>query len=323
MKKILFYLCIVILILGSLITVIIFNNNKLDFANKSVVYIESINEDVIKSGSGFVYKVEDNKNYIVTSYHVIEDYTNVYVYNSDKKKVSASVLNYDEYTDIAVLVIEDNLDLKEINIGNSNSINREDEIYVVGTPLNIENINTVTEGKITVQNKEITINTTHGSSNLDAIEVSAEVDYGNSGGPLLNKNNEVIGVMFVKEESVNGLSYALPINYVMDIVEKLENNELKRPNLGAVMCNTTNTKILNEYGVSVDDIVGVVILNLNKSYILDSAGLQKGDIITKFDNIEISNVNELREELYKKTVGDVVGIEYYRNGMYYEVNIQL
>lgn len=322
MKKILCCLCAVILIFGSITIVIIFNCSKLNSVNKSVVYIESINEDVIKSGSGFVYKVEDNKNYIVTSYHVIEDYTNVYVYDSNRKKVKASVLNYDEYIDIAVLTIEDNLGLKEISIGNSNFINREDEIYVVGTPLNIENINTVTKGKITVCNKEITINTTHGSSNLNAIEVSAEVDYGNSGGPLLNKNSEVIGVMFIKEES-NNKSYALPINFVIEITDKLIDNELKRPNLGAVMCNTTNIELLYTYGINYIDINGVVLLEVKSNYALDNANLKKGDIITYFHNKRINNVNELREELYKKTMGDSIEIEYYRNGNYYKVNIQL
>ena len=59
--------------------------------------------------------------------------------------------------------------------------------------------------------------------------------YGNSGGPLLNKNDKVIGMMFVKDEKFDEVSYALPINFVIDIVEKLENNELNRPNLGAII----------------------------------------------------------------------------------------
>lgn len=323
MKKILVYIGIVVLILGSLITVLIFNeNSKLDSVYDSIVYIESIDEETIRSGSGFVYKVDDDKDYIVTSYHVIEGYTNIYVYNNDKEKVKASILNYDEYTDIAILTIKNSLELKEISIGDSDKVSVDDKIYVVGTPLDIKNINTKVEGKVSFVDKEITISTTHGSSNLSAIEVSAEVDYGNSGGPLLNKNGKVIGMMFVKEENID-ISYALPINFVMDIVEKLENNELKRPNLGAVMCNTTNVELLNEYGVNIDIISGVVLLVVNENYTLYNAGLQKGDIITKFDGKDVSNVNELREELYKKEVGDKVVIEYYRNGIYYKVDIEL
>ena len=322
MKKKVFYISVSILVLVGLITILMYNKKaNINKVYDSVVYIESIDEETVTSGSGFIYKVEDNKNYIVTCYHVIEGYTDVYVYNNNKEKVKANILNYDEYTDIAVLTIEDSLGLKEISIGDSTKSNVDDEIYVVGTPIEISNINTISDGIINAIDKEITITTTHGTSNLKSIAVSAKVDYGNSGGPLLNKNNEVIGMMFVKE--LDEISFALPINFVMDIVNKLENNELNRPSLGAVMCNTTNTELLNEYNIKIDNVNGVVLIKVNKDHSLYKAGLQKGDIITKLDDKEVGNVNELREELYRKEVGDSTSIEYYRNGTYYGVDIEL
>ncbi|MBR6690875.1 MAG: serine protease [Bacilli bacterium] len=319
MKKILGYIGIIILILGSLITVLILN--KKDNIYNSVVYIESIDETTIRSGSGFVYKIEDGINYVVTSYHVIEGYTDVYVYNNEKEKVKADILNYDEYTDIAVLTIKDVLKLKEISIGNSDKVNVNDKIYVIGTPLDISNINTKVAGTILSVNKKITIETTHGSSNLNVIEVNAKVDDGNSGSPLLNSINEVIGMMFIKEN--DEVSYALPINFVMDIAEKLESKELNRPNLGAVMCNTTNTDLLNEYGINTNHDYGVVLLEVNSLSVLDNAKLQKGDVITKFDNKKITNVNQLREELYKNKIGDKIEIEYYRDVTPHKVIIEL
>lgn len=315
MKKILVYIGISLFILGSCITVLIFNKNNI---NDSVVYIECIDEVSIRSGTGFVYKVVGGKNYIVTSYHVIEGYNDIYVYNSDKKKIKASVLNYDEYTDIAILIVEDKLDLEEVIVGDSSNIKEEDKVYAIGA-FDLENIKS--KGKIIYTEKEITIDTTHGSSNLNVIELDIDVTYGNSGGPLLNENNEVIGMMFVKEENKN-IAYALPINFVMDIVIKLENNELERPNLGAVMCNSTNTELLNEYEINVE-IDGVVLLELNELGILYQTGLQKGDVITEFNGITISNVTELREELYKNEKGNIVSISYFRNDMYYKVDIEL
>lgn len=322
MKKIVFYVS-AILILGSLVTVLMFNKCSKNDINDSVVYIESIDSETIKSGSGFVYKVNSDNAYIITSYHVIEGYSDIYVYNNNKEKVKAEIINYDEYTDISVLSINNNLDLKEINIGDSDKININDNIYVVGTPIDIKNINTKVEGVILNNKEEITINTTHGSSNFVAIEVSAEIDYGNSGGPLLNANYEVIGMMFVKDETSRNKGYALPINFVIDIANKLINNELKRPNLGTVMCNTTNLELLNQHELSIDNINGVVILEVKDIGLLYNSGLQKGDIITKFDGKMVNNVNELREELYKKQVGNSVQIEYYRNGNYYKINIEL
>lgn len=323
MKKIVFYISILIIILGSLITVLMFNRYSKNYINDSIVYIESIDSETIKSGSGFVYKIMDSETYIVTSYHVIENYNDIYVYNNDKDKVKADIVNYDEYTDIAVLSINNKLDLKEINIGDSDKVNDRDNIYVVGTPIDIKNINTKVSGIVFNNKKEITIKTTNGSSNLETIEVSANIDYGNSGGPLLNSNYEVIGMMFVKNETTSNRGYALPINFVIDIASKLINNELKRPSLGAVMCNATNLELINQYGINIDNINGVVILEVKDNGLLSNLGLQKGDVITKFDSKLVNNVNEFREALYKKEVGNITQIEYYRNENYYIINIEL
>lgn len=193
----------------------------LDSIYNSVVYIESINEDTIKNGSGFVYKVDNNKNYIITSYHVIKGYEDIYVYNNEKQKQKASIVNYDEYADIAILSIENVLTLKDISIGDSNKVNIGDEIYVIGTPLSIDYINTISKGIVTYTNRKLIVGSDY---KFNTIQVDAKVDNGNSGGPLLNSSGEVIGMMFIKEESVDGISFALPINFVMDIVEKLEYN---------------------------------------------------------------------------------------------------
>ena len=194
-------------------------------------------------------------------------------------------------------------------------------MFTIGNSLGLENINSKTNGKIVDVEKEITIETTHGSSNLSVIELDIDVTYGNSGGPLLNINKEIIGVMFVKEDGKN-IAYALPINFVVDIVRKLENNKLQRPNLGATMCNSTNTELLNEYGISVE-IEGVVLLELNELGILYKSGLQIGDVITEFNGNPTNNVNKLREELYKKEKGDIIEIKYLREDIYYKVNIKL
>ena len=322
MKKIVFYISVV-LMLGSLMTVLVFNKNSENNINDSVVYVESIDSETIKSGSGFVYKINGDNTYIITSYHVIEGFNNIYVYNNAKEKVKVDIIGFDEYTDVAVLSINNGLGLKQISIGNSNKVSNSDDIFVVGTPIDIENINTKVSGVISKNKKEITINTTHGTSNLGVLEVNAKIDYGNSGGPLLNSNYEVIGMVFVKDETSSNKGYALPINFVIDIANKLINNELKRPNLGAVMCNTTNLDLLNQYGIRIDNINGVVILEVKEQGLLYNLGLQKGDIITKFDGKVVNDVNQFREALYKKETGDKVQIEYYQDRVYQEVDIQL
>lgn len=225
MKKIISY--IVILILGLLIGCFTIhleiNNNNLQDIYNSLVYIESYDEETIKSGSGFVYKTDKNKNYIITSYHVVSGYSSIYIYNTSKKKEKANIVAFNEESDIAVLSIENKLNLKEINIGNSDSVEIGEDIYVLGTPLNIDYISTLSKGIVSFVNRKITVNTSYGSNKYNTIQVDARVDEGNSGGPILNSKGEVIGVMFVKEENVEGIGFGLPINYVMDVVKNLEN----------------------------------------------------------------------------------------------------
>lgn len=225
MKKVLLYVFLVTvgIVIGFGIVEFSKPKSNLDIYD-SLVYIESFDEDTIKSGSGFVYKVRNNKTYIVTNYHVIDGYSNIYVYNTEKKNVKASVLNYDRLNDIAILVIDNSLNLKEISIGNSDDIKVGDEIYVAGTPLNIDYISTINKGIISFVNRKITINGEYGRNTFNAIQIDAEVDNGNSGGPLLNNSGKVIGMMIVKEENTNGVSFALPINYVMEKVSKIDNS---------------------------------------------------------------------------------------------------
>ena len=324
-KKVLIYVIIIILSfgLGSLITYLILNKSiNYEGIYDSVVYIESIDEDTIKSGSGFVYKIYGDKTYIITSYHVIEGYTDINVYNNKKKSQRADIIDYDENSDIAILSIDNDLGLKEIDISNSDKVDIGDEIYVVGTPLNIDYINTISKGIITFVNREITIDTNDGYRNFKTIQVDAKVDNGNSGGPLLNNKGEVIGMMSMKEYNLDGISFAIPINIVIDVVKKLESSKLDRPNLGAVICNTTNKELLIEYQLEIIDITGVVVLDIKESYPLQKSGLKKGDIITKFNNEEITNINELKNKLYKTKKGYTVIIEYYRQGENYKVNIK-
>lgn len=316
MKRILFYIFIILIIIGSLLTVLNFIKKE-DIGN-SLVYIESIDELSINNGLGFVYKVYNNKNYIVTSYHVIEGYDDIYVYNIKKEKTKAKILNYDEYTDIAILEISNKLNLKEVYVDSNSSLKNKQSIYTIDS----ENINKKIDGTIKNKNKKITIKTTHGSSNLSVIELNIKVDYGNSGGPVLDKNNKVIGIVFVKEENKN-IAYALPINFVFDIVKKLEDNNLFRPNLGATMCNATNIELLNEYDITIEQNVGVVLLELDKFGVLYKFKLKKGDIIIKFDGINVYDVNKLREELYKRKQGDIAEIEYIRDNIYHKANVKL
>lgn len=224
MTKIINYVLIIILglLIGYLIIQPKLNNKNLQDSYDSIVYIESYDDETIKSGSGFVYKSTDNKNYIITSYHVVDNGFDIYIYNTNKDREKAILVNYDESADIAILSVDDSLNLEKINIGNSDNVEIGDDIYVMGTPLNIDYISTLSKGIVSFVNRKITINTPNAKNTYDAIQLDARIDKGNSGGPVLNNKGKIIGMVFVKEENVEGIGFALPINYIMDIVTKIE-----------------------------------------------------------------------------------------------------
>lgn len=220
MKKILICICFMILFIFYIC--ILNTRNELSDVYNSTVYIESLNDDKSTSGTGFVYKIENNKAYIITCYHVIDGSEDIYIYDINKNKLKASVLNYDELSDIAIITIENKSHFKEAVIASSNKIKLGDEVYTIGVPLNLDYIGTLTKGIISFVDRSLSLTTAYGSKNFETIQVDVRTNFGNSGGPLLNKQGKVIGMMFLKEEKIDGISFAIPIDYVIDIVEKLE-----------------------------------------------------------------------------------------------------
>ena len=313
MRKIL-YIKVIFLILFSLFLINVFINEKdINKIYNSLVYIECIDDSTISSGTGFVYKVDDNKNYIVTNYHVIQGYFDIYVYNINKEKVRANVVNYDENNDIALLVINDKLGLNEVSIGNISNIKKGSKIFVVEPLLNNNN-KTIYEGKVLNLKKSLNI-----GIDFSAIEILAKTEPGNSGGPLLDKDGKVIGMMFLKDSSKSNIGFAIPINFVIDTVKKLEN----RPNLGAIMTNTTNVDLIKEYDIETVDVSGVILLEMDYKGLLYQYGLEKGDIIVSVNMIDITNIREFRDELYKYKKGDIIQLMYYRDNKYYNIRIEL
>lgn len=278
-----------------LLVLAIIDNSKYKVEN-SIVYIDTTE----KQGMGFVYKVENNTSYIITNYHVIDLAQNIYINN----KIEAEIDEYDKYSDIAILKV--NKKLKPAIISEDSTL---DDIYYFDI-----NNDVIEKGSILSLNNEIIINTAYGTSFYNAIEIKGNIEEGNSGSPLLNNKYEVVGLISLKEIN-NDTAFVLPIDYVMKIVNKLENHTLYRPNLGATFINTTNVEKLNEYAINTFGINGVVVLDIKEEYPLYVSGLYNGDIITKINDTIITDVNTLQKEIYSHNFGEDIYIEYYREGV--------
>lgn len=284
--------------------------------NDSIVFIESISKESIKSGMGFVYKTEDKFSYIVTNYHVIYDSDKLYIYNLENKRQQADVILYDAYSDIAVIKMENNIGLKEVKVDNKR-ISVNDKVYYYDL-----NFNNIKSSIVLNLDEEIELNTDYGKSFYNVISIKGNIENGNSGGPIFNSKNSVVGLLSLKEDN-SDVAFYMPIEKVMDIVNKLLNGELIRPNLGGVFANSTNTNILDKYGILTPSIDGVVVLEIKKGYVLDKSGVKSGDVITKINNIVVQNVSDLQKTIYSYNNGDKINIEYYRNSELNSIDVIL
>ena len=282
MKKIILIILLLCLIVG----IIVFKNNNIDYS-KSIVDIKTITSDGIIEGHGFVYKIEDYT-YILTNYHVIKDYNKVYIYINNNK-VKAKVLNYDEYEDLALLLIEKKYIGKSLKIGNSNNIKINEKIKIGNNKKGIIKSN-IEPFKFSYDNQ---------SKMMDVIKINAKVNLGDSGSPVL-QNNKVIGIVMMKDIT-SDIAYTLPINDVMNKVKLLENNNYHKPNLGIS-------------ATSIDE--GVLLNEVYDEYPANIAGFKINDIIVKINDNEINDTIELRYYLYKYKLGDSINIGFYRNGEY-------
>lgn len=290
---------------------------------EAVVLVENYrNNKVHSTGTGFVYKIDNKKAYILTNYHVINGNTKLNIILANDEEVEAKYLGGDEYIDIAVLEIDKDKVTAVAEIGNSTNTKLGDTVFTVGTPVDYEYRGTVTRGILSGKNRLISVSSSTNKS-IDAIvmkvlQTDAAINPGNSGGPLVNSNGEVIGVNSLKlaKEEIEGMGFAIPIEDVMVHIETFEKGEkIKRPILGVSMINVGERYALYQAGINIDTKIteGVVVASVVNNSSAEGI-LEAGDVITKINNEKVSNAAYLRYELFKHKIGEKIKITFIRNG---------
>lgn len=272
----------------------------------------------VGSGTGFVYKKENGKGYIITNHHVIEDATKIMVINTEDVSVEATLLGSDEYADIAVLSIDEDAVLGVAELGKSEDSKLGDTVFTVGTPVGKEYMGTVTKGILSGKNRTISVNLSNGTFMMEVLQTDAAINPGNSGGPLVNINGEVIGVNSMKlvEDEIEGMGFAIPIEIVVSSLDRLEKGEkIIRPVLGVELIDASSTYSLYRYGIYLDEVFenGVVVVNVVKDSTASEIGLKRGDVILKIDDVEVKETGHFRFLLYKYKIGDTIELTIYRN----------
>lgn len=301
----------------------------------AVLCIEVLNNsgEAASTGTGFVYEKDDKYGYVLTNAHVVSGGTNVQGMLSNNEKVKLTILGTDTYTDIAVLRMDAKDVLKVASIGTSKNTKIGNTVFTVGSPLGSSYAGTVTKGILSGKDRLIeTSASTNGLSSesytVKVLQTDAAISPGNSGGPLVNLAGDVIGITSLKlvDEKVEGMGFAIPIEDVLTYVDTLEKKEkIKRPVLGVQILDMTNKYLLYRYNIQIDSKVtnGIILMGIEDGYPAASAGLKKGDIITKVNGEDVTTSSGFKYELYKYSVGDEIELTYYRDGKENKVKVKL
>ncbi|MDE6798219.1 MAG: trypsin-like peptidase domain-containing protein, partial [Ruminococcus sp.] len=268
------------------------------------------------TGTGVVI-TEDG--YIVTNAHVIYDSEygaglseKITVHMNDDNSYEAEVVGYDTDCDLAVLKI-DATGLTSAEFGDSDSLMLGESVIAIGNPLGFDLKNTVTSGIVSGLNRNITIN----DKAMNLIQTDTAINSGNSGGPLINKYGQVIGINSSKmsasygEASIEGIGFAIPSNETSKIIDDLMSYGYVtgKPQLG-ISCQDVTENVSRMYNMP----VGVYITEVSAGSASEKAGLQSGDIITAVDGMEVSTAEELNAQKNTHSAGDTITVTYVRNG---------
>lgn len=260
-------------------------------------------------GTGII--VSEN-GYILTNQHLANRVNSLVSVTLDNgKTVQGKVIWNEKNIDLAIVKInEDNL--TPLPLGDSNKISAGEEVVAIGNPLGFEFQRSATKGIVSGTNRTLKVEDDISSVIMeDLIQTDASINTGNSGGPLINSNGEMIGINTVKISSAEGIGFAVPINVVKPIIEKLSsNNTFSEAYLGLY---AYDKEIIPYVDSKFDDIDGIYVADVVENGPSYNAGIKVGDIITKVDNLEIDKMIELREYLYSKNPGDILNIEILRN----------
>lgn len=276
------------------------------------------NQAVQGIGSGVVVSSDG---YILTNSHVISDgdVEEIEVMFLDGSEKEGQVIWNDQSIDLAVVKVEaEGLDSAEL--GDSDSINIGQKAIAIGNPLGLEFERTVTSGIISGLDRSLEINEFTKMEGL--IQTDASINQGNSGGPLLNAEGQVIGINTLKISDGEGLGFALPINMAKPIVEEIINTgDFKEVYIGIEGIDAVRYQKLTGIDLGVES--GVLIASVAENSPAERAGLEVEDIIVSIDGDGLNNFQALKKRLYEYKPGSEIRVGVVRDGETRDVLVKL
>ena len=300
---------------------------------RSFFYGQNFQYKSESAGSGFIVGTNDTELLICTNNHVVEDATELTVTFVDDVSCEAKVKGTDPADDLAVVAVkledisDETMDAIRIaNIGSSDDMRVGEQVVAIGNAMGYGQ--SVTTGIISAKNRSIKVageggyGYSYGNTEVetyeDLIQTDAAINPGNSGGALLNMNGEVIGINSAKAgaSGVEGMGYAIPVDKAMPILDKLMSletrNKIEDGQYGYLGINgqSVSSDATFLYGIP----QGVYVTYSEEGGPAENAGIHDGDIISAFDGMELTSMQDLQEMLQYYAPGEEVECTVYTAG---------
>lgn len=283
-------------------------------------------KQVIKElGSGYIISPDG---YILTNDHVAGNATKISVTMTNGETIDAKLIGSDKNSDVALLKIEKN-NLDYVKLGNSDDVIIGEWVIALGNPFGLFEINdkpTVTVGVVSA--KDMKVNADGNRVYKDMIQTDASINAGNSGGPLVNAEGEVIGmntIIFTGGGYSNGsigVGFAISINRVKKIMEEIKANGKIERNFNVGFRIQGIDDRIAKY-LKLDNTDGVVVTDVMKGSLSDNAGLKAEDVIIEANGEKIKNERDLLFIVNDLKTGDMLNMKIIRNGSEKEIEMKL
>ncbi len=260
---------------------------------------------VASMGSGFVVSSEG---YILTNNHVIEGSADILVTMYDGAVFKAEIIGRDKKTDIALIKIKTKKKLVPVEFANSDKLRVGDWVLAIGNPYGLGN--TVTAGIVSARARDI-----QAGPYDDFIQTDVSINRGNSGGPLFNAEGKLVGIntaIFSPSGGSVGISFAIPANMAKWVADNLlKDGKIRRGKLGVKVQSVTE-EIAETLGLKAN--LGALVASVEADGSAAKAGIEPGDVILKFNGVQIGVMRNLPRMVAETPVGQVVSAIIWRDG---------
>ena len=262
-------------------------------------------------GSGFIISPDG---VILTNAHVVAEASVVTVKLTDKREYKAKVVGFDRASDVAVLKI-DAKDLPTVRLPATDEVKVGEWVVAIGSPYGFEN--TVTAGIVSAKSRSLP-----DGSYVPFIQTDVAVNPGNSGGPLFNMKGEVIGInsqIYSRSGGSQGVSFAIPIDVALNVENQIvKHGKVTRGQLG-VTIQDVNQSLAESFGMKRP--AGALVSSVGNDSPAAKAGVQPGDVITRYNGVEVMGSSELPVLVARAAPGSIAKIDVLRNGETRQLNV--